>query len=250
MNKTFGRSIPWVAALFFAAASCGAASLSSLGTTSITLIEGHSSVLGLDLKRLEWEVCGNAFAPPIRGTVLVIASDGGGNGGDRSRLSLELLSVAPGHFPGTSIASVVPVEFELLGGQILTLSCGRFLFAVELDLHAVQTTSPIVLVDGDRTGQFGTCAGNVALLARMILTPYNGIGSAIELPRSLVVQISGRWAVVKYEVEPSQSSIVLLADQAPDGSVAPAPSCLAAIGEADTVLCFAGQAPAPAPPKR
>lgn len=248
MYKIIGRSIVGAAALLCATASYAAAV--PLGKTSLTLVEGQASVLGLDLKRLEWEVCGNAFAPPIRGTVLVIASDGGGNGGDRSRLELELLSVAAGTVPGMSIASVVPVDFELLGGQVLALSCGRFLFSVRIDPHVSQPVSYLSLVHGDRTGTFGTCAGNVELQAILLLTPYGEIAPAYELPRSLLIQISGRWATVRYEVVEGTSPIVLLADQDPDGRVVPAPSCLTMSGEPDTLLCFAGTAPPAAPPKR
>lgn len=246
MNRRYGRSVACAAALLCATASYGAASIDPQGTTSIALVEGQTSVLGLDLKQLEWEVCRNASAPPIRGTVLIIASDGGGNGGERSRLELEVLGVQSSIAFGSSIAAVVPVDFELLGGQVLMLSCGRFLFSVKLDPYAVQPTSSLTLVNGDRTGSFGTCAGNVSLLARLLLSRYGESAPAFDLPRSLVVQISGRWMVAKYEIDPFRSPIVLLADQAPDGGVRPAPSCLTTTDDPDTVLCFAGQAP----PKR
>jgi hypothetical protein len=162
------------------------------GSTSLGLVEAPASLLGLDLKALEWEVCGNPNGDPtIRGTVIVIANDGGGNSGDRSRLAVEILDEEPGPLEGMVLASVRPVLFELIGGAPITLSCGSFTYKVLLDDEVVQPVSILTLVGGDRTGAYGTCAGNLSIEARLYLTRIERPSETLSFPRSLTLQVSG-----------------------------------------------------------
>jgi hypothetical protein len=217
------------------------------GSTSLGLVEAPASLLGLDLKALEWEVCGNPNGDPtIRGTVIVIANDGGGNSGDRSRLAVEILDEEPGPLEGMVLASVRPVLFELIGGAPITLSCGSFTYKVLLDDEVVQPVSILTLVGGDRTGAYGTCAGNLSIEARLYLTRIERPSETLSFPRSLTLQVSGHWALLTRQVDEGVSPLVLMADQV-GGKIVPWPSCLGAVDDLGTILCFAGEVPGERP---
>lgn len=225
------------------AASTARADSGLLGTTSLGLVDTPASLLGLDLKALEWEICGNPNGDPtIRGTVIVIANDGGGNSGERSRLAVEILEQFTGPLEGMVLASVRPVLFELIGGATVTLTCGIFSYRVSLDGEVVQPVSVLALVGGDRMGTFGTCAGNLAIAARLFLTRIERPFETLSVPRSLTLQISGHWALAARPAAEGASPLVLMADLV-GGKVVPSPTCFSAVDDPGTSLCFAGDPP-------
>ncbi len=231
-------------ALGFLGAVPAVAGVDLSGLTSMSMVESPSSLLGLDLKALEWEVCGVA-SETIRGTVLVIASDGGGNSGDHSTLAVEVVGQEVGPIAGTVFASVRPVDFELLGGAPIVLSCGSFSYVVVLNRLAVQPISVLTLVAGNPKGTYGTCAGNLAIAAMLVLTRLTPPYETWSLPRSLTLEVAGHWAL-SLPAPGGRSPLALLA--APlGGRVVPWAECLSVSGEPGTSLCFAGDLPL-APP--
>ncbi|HEV7667040.1 MAG TPA: hypothetical protein VGS22_00825 [Thermoanaerobaculia bacterium] len=248
MSKSFhGLMVFTVTMFLFASTSFADPDLA--GSISLSLVDSPASLLGLDLKALEWAVCGNPNGEIIRGTVIVIANDGGGNLGYRSRLAVEVLEQNTGPLEGMVFASVRPILFELLGGAVVTLSCGTFTYKVLLDDEVVQPISILTLiglVGDDRTGTYGTCAGNLAIEARLYLTRVGRPFETLNFPRSLTLQIAGHWALLARPGAEGVSPLLLLADQV-GGKLVPSSACLSGIDDLGTSLCFAGEVPAERP---
>ncbi len=203
-----------------------------VGVTGVTLDPSSLSLLGVDLAELELAACG--ANGPGRGTVLVIVHDGGG--GATATVELAVLDMAASQPRGTFALWVQPLSLAMIGPQPLELSCGSFLYHLELDRMMEQPVSVLRLVPATSSGTGGSVSGPLALAAVLILEPLAG-GPAIALPRPLTLQVAGSYVQLAGRLtRPGESTLQLLARDE-SGYVAMAPACLAA-SEPYTTFCL------------